>query len=298
MSDINSLYLTIAVVAIVAAMGLYGVFYNLKRARVIEDTPTSKIRSASQGYAELSGFAKPADGIVLHSPLSGKACLWYRYKIERYERSGKSSSWRTVEKNTSNNLFALEDTTGVCYLYPNKAEFSSDWKDQWKGSSKNPLNDMGATGLLALVGGSRYRYTEERIHENDFLYALGMFQTTRAPSPLEQAKQNMADILFEWKQDYDQLLERFDSDSDGKIDMAEWENARKAAFSQAKEEAYKNHNHQEIHTLTRPPKNQPFIISNKDPQKLSSRYRWQACGMGIVFIAASGLAVHLLQRIL
>ena len=29
----------------------FGIFHNVRRARIIEDTPTSKIRSAVQGYS-------------------------------------------------------------------------------------------------------------------------------------------------------------------------------------------------------------------------------------------------------
>ncbi len=291
-------FLTIGVVVIIALIGLYGVFYNLKRARIIEDTPTSKIRSASQGYTELNGLAKMADDIVLAGPLTNKPCLWYRYKIERYERRGKSSSWRTVENNVSQQVFALEDPTGICYIYPDKAELSSSWKDVWKGSSRHPLQQQ-TQGMLSFLSLGNYRYTEERIHKDDFLYALGMFQTANTPSHEQKTQQLMADLLSDWKQDYDQLVNQYDSSGDGILDMQEWEKVREAAKREAQLQVNNSEDeHIQTHVLVKPPTKKPFIISNKDPKELTSRFRWMAAGMASLFIGASGLTVHLLNGVI
>lgn len=48
--------------SIVIALTLFSLmFYYLKRARLIEDTPTSRIRSAAQGYVELIGGVSAGD---------------------------------------------------------------------------------------------------------------------------------------------------------------------------------------------------------------------------------------------
>ena len=76
----------------------FNAIQNLRRYQAIADTPTSKIRSASQGYVELSGTIEKADSPdiqPLSGPLTGLPCVWYRYSIERYRRSGKSSHWQT-----------------------------------------------------------------------------------------------------------------------------------------------------------------------------------------------------------
>lgn len=291
--DIN-FYIVLTVIIVFALVGLSGTFISLRKKRLIEDTPTSKIRSASQGYVELEGFAKAVDSSMLSAPLSGKPCLWYSYKIERHETSGKSSSWRTIESKQSKAFFALEDSTGLCYIYPEKADASSNWQDQWQGKQRHPLKQDQGKGLLSAFGGS-YRYTESRIIEGDFLYGLGLFQTTRPPIPIEQAKHSMTEILNSWKQDYDALLQRFDSNGDGQLDMQEWERARQAAFAQAKQKAEQEYSDEEVHTLAKPPGKEPFILSNKDPKDLASRYRNHALLMSLLFLGACGFAVYFLK---
>lgn len=56
--------------AVITLRLFYLGFRQLHRARLIEDTPTSRIRSAAQGYAELEGRAV-ALGDPLYAPLSG-----------------------------------------------------------------------------------------------------------------------------------------------------------------------------------------------------------------------------------
>src|SRR5690606_9806630 len=82
--------LPLVLLAAASAAALFFMVRNLRTARTIEDTPTSKIRSAAQGYVELSGTAS-STGETIAAPLSGTPCLWYRYTIERYERSGKQT---------------------------------------------------------------------------------------------------------------------------------------------------------------------------------------------------------------
>ena len=73
--------------------------------RMIEDVPTSRVRSASQGHVELVGYARMMDGPVIVSPLSRKSCVWYRYKIEEKitsrDTKGNSRSYLARRK-TSN----------------------------------------------------------------------------------------------------------------------------------------------------------------------------------------------------
>jgi len=94
----------------VSVASFYYAFRCFVRMRIIEDTPTAKIRSAHQGYLELSGTAQSMAGEPLLAPLSGTPCCWYRFKIEK--RGDKN--WRTVESDTCDSLFQLQDSTGLC----------------------------------------------------------------------------------------------------------------------------------------------------------------------------------------
>jgi len=69
----------------------YQGFRRLWKARVIEDAPTAKVRSAHQGYVELVGEAQAMRGEPIIAPLSKAHCCWYRYTIEK--KSGKEWTW-------------------------------------------------------------------------------------------------------------------------------------------------------------------------------------------------------------
>ncbi|PVV25981.1 MAG: hypothetical protein B6D79_07685, partial [gamma proteobacterium symbiont of Ctena orbiculata] len=105
---------------VLTLIALYFTFRNLHRARLIEDTPTSLIRSAPQGYVELVGEAAMMAGEPVLAPLSGMPCCWWRYKIEKKGDKG----WRGVRSGKSDSLFLLKDATGECILDPEGANIS------------------------------------------------------------------------------------------------------------------------------------------------------------------------------
>lgn len=284
-----------AIAGIIAAASAIGAFKQLRKARIIEDTPTSKIRSASQGYVELSGVAKLLEGKPIIARLSGQTCLWYRYKIERYERSGKSSHWRTLESGSSKACFTLDDNSGEVVVYPQGADISSMRRQRWHGHSRHASPQRGQSTRFSL-GGGNYRFTEQRIEVDDYLYALGMFQTFHAPALHVQQADKMAEILSDWKRDYDSLLQRFDTDGNGQLDMQEWEAAREAAAKDANYHVNKHFDHTPVNTLTRPPQGQPYILASKDPKHLSRKYRWQAFACAGVMVLTLSYALYVLFR--
>jgi|GEM_PF-2004335 len=153
---------------------MYQSYKGLKRARVIEDTPTAKIRSVAQGYAELLG----EQYILANSPsatkLSRLPCTWHRYAIEfRDQQSG----WRVIEHGNSAALFGLKDGTGVCIIDPKGAEISTPMVDQWQGFNRYP-NGKPRSWLGRFWGArGKYRYTEWTMHEGMPLHAMGNFHT-------------------------------------------------------------------------------------------------------------------------
>ena len=110
-----------------------------RRARLIDDTPTSRIRSAAQGYVELSGRAALTSGTQLVAPLSGRPCVWWLFRIERKRRSGKNTHWETVNRGLSNQPFLLTDDTGSCLVNPQGAEVHPSDKSVWYGSTPWPV---------------------------------------------------------------------------------------------------------------------------------------------------------------
>ena len=284
-------YFALAICALISLVSAVSSISRLKTARVIEDTPTSKIRSAHQGYVELVGFAKAGPEQLLLSGLSQTPCLWYRYKIERYESSGKNSSWRSIESKTSEQAFIINDGSGDCYVMPNRAEVSTVRKRSWQGNSLHPSKTSGIR-----LFGQRYRYTEELLCADDLLYVIGLFETRHPPSPTAVRDVEMTKILTEWKQDYDKLTDRFDRNGDGEIDLQEWELVRAEALRKAERQQRAAGPINPVHTISySPSRRQPYIIASSEPESLSRRYRWQALALLLVSVISASILIWMLR---
>ena len=119
--------LLLLVVAAFTGVGFFLWKKSFQNARVMEDMATSKIRSAAQGFVELSGIQHPLEGTPLSAPLTGSACTWWDYKIEKREstrnsKGQESTSWSTVEKDTSVGFFHMKDETGEILVNPMGAD--------------------------------------------------------------------------------------------------------------------------------------------------------------------------------
>jgi len=299
----------------IAALMMMAIY--LRKARLIEDTPASRIRSAPQGYVELSGFAR-ANGNnettsnqtdLLIAPLTKSPCVWYRYRIERYERGDKHSRWRTIESGASEQWFVLDDDSGRCHIDPRGAEVTTTTHQRWQGQSRQPLASGRSSADLSFsvfgfipfslsFGTQEYRYTEWRIHAGEWLYALGQFETMHAPTSEERTQAQMKNLLNQWKQNRDELLARFDRNGDGEIDLREWELARREAERVARAEIVSTPTSAPVSILTRPPsRQQPYLIATTDPEQLARRYRWYALfspviGFGLAAIIGKLHWVH------
>ncbi len=266
------------------------------RYRLIEDMPTSKVRSASQGYTELIGIARKDEHPRL-APLSGELCLWWRFTIERHQRSGKSSHWVTVEKKHSTAPFLLEDITGNCRVEPDKAEISTAHRKRWYGFSRRPSSGPDkASGVLSrTLSIGRYRYTEWLIREGDPLYVLGHFETDSAGVQSLQPEKLAGDILRSWKADYAALLERFDINRDGVLSNEEWKLVQQAAKLQAKDEIKERAQQPAQHSIAQPVnEGLPFIISNHEQERLGRKFINSARLSAAGFLLACSVSTWLL----
>ncbi len=135
-------------------------------------------------------------------------------------------SWQTVASGTSALPFQLDDGTGQCIVKPDGAEVVATESTTWYGNT--PWPTAGPGQALSRFEERDYRYIEERIYEHELVYALGGFRSTSA-APENDSQAAAAALLSEWKLDQPALLQRFDSDADGRISLAEWEQARLAA---------------------------------------------------------------------
>jgi hypothetical protein len=280
--------------------GFYFAFRNLTRARIIEDTPTAKIRSAHQGYVELTGQAEAMDGTPIIAPLTGSECCWYRYHIER--KSGKN--WKTLERETSDGLFLVRDETGACVIDPEGAEVSPTDRSIWYGHSREPSDrnpprkrmDEGHTFTMhaSFTMGS-YRYTEERIYPDDPLYAIGLFKTLDDIDHHRTQQEMTRELLREWKQDTAALLANFDSNKDGQIDPEEWDKARHQAAAMAKREHQEQLKTQTLHTMSKTQSSRrPYLLSSTPQFNLVRKYRMWAILALVGFFGGGAMATAML----
>ncbi len=277
----------VAAFAVFALGLLAATFTSLKKARTIENIPTSRIRSAHQGYVELLGIADTVQEQAVFAPLTGTRCVWYDYRIERY-KGGRSSRWVIVEQGGSEQHFRLYDSSGECLVDPRHSDVTTSHSKTWSGYNRHPARTQ-KTSLLGRLRRQRYRYTERRIHPGQPLYAIGWFHTIHAKNAQQQAEEHKAALLASWKQDQARLLERFDRDGNGVVDQAEWELARHQAARQARAYIEDHYNPADLHMLAKPASNQAFILSTNDPSQLSKHYRKKAAGLLFAFLVSVGL---------
>lgn len=284
-TTIQDTWFWIFVLSLAALICNFGMFYFIRRARLVEDTPTSKIRSAAQGYTELSGHCGTAPRSVV-SPLTGVECTWYRYRIEKRYSSGKNTHWKQVSQGESEQPIILDDGTGQVLLNPDNAEITPAVKQRWYGEHAWPDSKkiQQRHGLSTFFISHDYRYTEQRFHQGDRLYALGKFISIGTDKQSADIQTNLNEKLHKWKQKPEAMLRHFDTSQDGIIDLQEWENVREAARKLVLRERLNNATTQVVHTLARPEDGRPFIISSKSQHEMNRRYRIQAfaCLMGFV----------------
>ncbi len=249
---------------LIAFISLIAWMSTLRRRRAITDTPTSRIASAAQGYVELLGTGRPLDHPPLLSPLTRLPCLWYRYQVEEK----KGDKWQTISRDESNVSFIIDDGSGRCVVDVEGAEILTRHKETWTEG--------------------HYRNTEWKLLINDEVYALGDFHTLGGGSVDLDAREDLNALLAEWKKDKDTLLERFDLNGDGEIDMQEWGLARQAARREVSRMHREARNDSDVNTLCCPRNGRHYLLSNLDPNKLARRYLLWSAFHVVVFLGALG----------
>jgi hypothetical protein len=283
----DDLWVTLLTIAVAVVAGAAAALRWIRIARLIEDTPTSRIRSAAQGYVELSGRARPLPETHNLAPLTQRPCVWWRYRISRKVEHGsgrnRRRSWQTVASGRSSIPFLLDDGTGECIVKPDGAEVVVTETTTWYGNTPWPVPLDG--GQPVAFGGERaYRYSEERIYEHEAIHALGSFRTS-APDADRDRQAEQAALLSRWKQDQAALLRRFDGDGDGRIDLTEWEAVREAARHAVQEAQTARPAQDALHVLGKPD-GQLYLLAALPPGDLVRRYRRRALWSFVGFVVA------------
>jgi len=309
-ADNGAIVIAILMLSILCVMSLFGIFYYFYRGRMISDTPTSKIRSAHQGFVELEGQGRLMKGAPIISPVSGTQCLWYQYRVERRTHGNRvlsnshhseQSSWETISSGSSDALFLLFDGTGLCVLDPEDATITPSFSKTWYSAQpfesiaiQDAQNRAGHSSWFLsfdFLGNKNYRYTEKRIDINAELYVLGEFKTVGGSRNVDDKKAEIRDLLAKWKKRPNFLLAKFDENNDGQIDVQEWQSVMAFAEQQVKKNQAERRIQPEIHTLFKPEDNrQPYIISVESQQSILNRYHRYSWGSLASFFI-SGLSL-------
>jgi hypothetical protein len=237
--------------AAMAVVSFFAWIASYRRYRTIHDLPTSRIASAAQGYVELFGRSELLGGQSIVSKLSGTPCCWFRYYTERRDSNDK---WQYVDSGSSNEHFLLVDASGECVISPDGAEVLTERKRTWTQGD--------------------YRQTEWTLMLKGVLYALGEFSTVSGAISELDERADVSAMLKNWKKDKAWLLERFDLNRDGEIDLREWELAR----LEAQREVRQRHSEgraavtEGVHLLRKPRDGRLFLLADALPEKLGRRF--------------------------
>jgi len=272
----------------------YG-FRSWRRMRLIQDTPTSKVRSLALGRVELHGRALGKGELI--APFTGRPCVHYRYLVEEEIRSGRRRRWRTVARGSSEAWpFSLEDDTGRVLVDPQGAtvDLARDYRaidPPGTGPAGAFLEEQGirTTGLLGLR--KRLRLSEWHIAPGETVYVLGVAR--ERGGIVHERRVRIAEKLAALKSD-PEAMAHLDTDGDGRVSAEEWEVARRLAVGEVEREGVEDR----VVVTGDEHGRTPFYISDRDERRILGKHRLLTVGgvFGGALLALLGLA-GLLHRV-
>jgi hypothetical protein len=170
----------LAIAAIGACAGIfwfYKGFRLLQRKRLILNTPTSKVRSASMGLVEISGLA--IGPYVVISPLKECECYYYRSIAWELKQQGKGNKWVKVAEEVLHVPFYVDDNTGRMLIDPRGAEMDlhSDFRAQYHpsffGATEVPMRVSAFLSRHGISPEKKIKVEEYCIKPKNFLFVLG-----------------------------------------------------------------------------------------------------------------------------
>jgi hypothetical protein len=126
---------------IAALLGVYSGIYLFRRGflmlqhkRLIQNTPFSKIRSASMGLVEVTGMPKGPQ--TIRAGITGEPCYYYRARAWQQSDSGNKGEWEQVADETVGVPFFVDDGSGRMLIYPQGARLDvhRNFREEYGGS--------------------------------------------------------------------------------------------------------------------------------------------------------------------
>jgi hypothetical protein len=183
-------------------------FLLFRKRRLIENIPTSKIRSLAMGLVKIQGDVASGDGGLLRGPFFLKECVYYMYEIQRFNEykygrlmDQELPKWKTLKTESESVKFRLQDETGSVLIDPAEAEINTT-KGLERNIDRENLPSAAVDEFLAFHNipcedpeGYRYRirYREYFIELGDKLYILGTAgkKPSRIGGSIESSTENI-----------------------------------------------------------------------------------------------------------
>lgn len=253
---------------LLAGFLLWRAFTAVRLKRQIENTPVSRIRSLATGMVEVLGRAERCYALV--TPVTQTPCIYYR--LLRYRRDNRNDAWRLTSQRTSGlHPFWLSDSTGKVLIDPLAADLRPGHRQEGSGDGLNnaffgrehqPDNDE--------------KWVEESIPEGEMLYVLGFAAPRRRSG--ESLHEATGVRLRDLKQS-PELRQRFDKNNDGKIDVDEWDEARRVVageVAKSRLQGQQERRKQEEFLVigASPRRSLPFLIAQTINEKVVTRTLW------------------------
>lgn len=150
-----------------------GGFRDFRLKRLIENTPTARIRSMAMGLAEVNGQIECRSMVT--APFSGRACACWNVDISV---QGRKHHWTVVHRATSGQPFFLRDETGVALVYPRGADCRVHFAVEEVCQGLVPPEPYAS--YLATLGARRHlwrfamlRFRERILEEGAQVYVMG-----------------------------------------------------------------------------------------------------------------------------
>jgi len=175
----------VAVLMLLLGLGcLAGGYFCLKRKRLMQNVPTSKVKGVFIGLNELKGTSRATAPLI--SFLTDARCIWYSYQVEeQWERiehttdeDGNSktetrSGWNTIDQGEERLLFEVEDDTGRIRVLPERAEFIGDRVLNRTVGQSDQLYYSKGPRMAIMDSTGRRRFSERVVPVDEDVYVLG-----------------------------------------------------------------------------------------------------------------------------
>lgn len=248
-------------------------FERLRKKNIIENIPTSKIRSVAMGLTEVAGTAQ--NKYPLYSPITRTGCVYYKFLVEKEKKGNKGNTyWTVINQGESTNYFYVEDNTGKILVDPDGAEIilPPDYKYTELSGESAP--------------GARKRYTEWYIRPGDAVYVLGTVK--KFNDGIDSHREKLIERLRLLKSD-SEMMKHVDTDKDGNVSPAEWDTARLNVEKNLLEEELTENKFDDDILIGKSEISRDFVISDRSEKDIA----WEL-GFKGYFMVISGFLVAIL----